>query len=120
MVGRTQSGTEPTGGPSPFDWAGQRPQNLKFEPAASHALFTAHGVCRAGKQSGRLVACPSLFSGAEQQVPHTICEFLTMRAGKTAVIYGVCLEEPRAILTARRYHRRLELASLASVTGAVL
>ncbi len=101
--GRMQSWTAPTGSPLSVRLVQANvPQNLKFEPDGIARAFTAHLELMQGQEgqtkSVDLVALPeSIFPVPMQHVPpsylQTFRDFAQQR--KTAVIYGVFLEEPR-------------------------
>ena len=100
-LGGTQSWTAPTGAPITVRLVQANvPQNLKFEPGGIARAFTAHLELMQGKgqKPVDLVALPeSIFPVPLQLVPpsylQTFRDFAQQR--KTAVIYGVFLEEPR-------------------------
>ena len=100
-LGGRQSWTAPTGSPITVRLVQANvPQNLKFEPGGIARAFTAHLELMQGhgKKPVDLVALPeSIFPVPLQLVPpsylQTFRDFAQQR--KTAVIYGVFLEEPR-------------------------
>ena len=100
-LGGTQSWTAPTGSPINVRLVQANvPQNLKFEPGGIARAFTAHLELMQGqgKKPVDLVALPeSIFPVPLQLVPASYLQTFrdVAQQRKTAVIYGVFLEEPR-------------------------
>ena len=97
-LGRTQSWTAPTGAPISVRLVQANvPQNLKFEPNGIARAFDDHWALMQGARVD-LVALPeSIFPVPIQHVPPSYLQAFRDFAQKqrTALIYGVFLEEPR-------------------------
>ena len=97
-LGGTQSWTRPAGAPISVRLVqANLPQNLKFEPDGIARAFTAHLPLMQGQRVD-LVAMPeSIFPVPLQHVPPSYLQAFRdfAQQHKTAVIYGVFLEEPR-------------------------
>jgi apolipoprotein N-acyltransferase len=95
---RTQSWTMPTGTPISVRLVQANvPQNVKFEPNGITRAFTDHWALMQGPRVD-LVALPeSIFPVPMQHVPPSYLQTFRdhARSQRTAVIYGVFLEEPR-------------------------
>ncbi|MEO8187953.1 MAG: apolipoprotein N-acyltransferase [Burkholderiaceae bacterium] len=100
--GRTQSWTAPAGSPISVRLVQANvAQNLKFQPDGIARAFTTHFTLMQGPGQGKavdLVALPeSIFPVPIQHVPPSYLQALRdfAQQNRTAVIYGVFLEEPR-------------------------
>ena len=97
-LGRTQSWTAPVGAPISVRLVqANAPQNLKFEPDGIARAFTAHLSLMQGQRVD-LVAMPeSIFPVPMPLVPSSYLQAFRdfAQQHKTAVVYGVFLEEPR-------------------------
>ena len=100
--GRTQSWTAPAGSPISVRLVQANvPQNLKFEPDGIVRAFTTHLALMQGPSQGQavdLVALPeSIFPVPMQHLPPSYLQAFRdfAQQNRTAVIYGVFLEEPR-------------------------
>ncbi len=97
--GRTQSWTKPVGAPIIVRLVQANiPQDTKFEPDGIAQAFTAHLALMQGPRVD-LVALPeSIFPVPMQYVPPSYLQAFRdfARANRTAVLFGVFLEEPRA------------------------
>ena len=101
-LARSLSWTEPAGAPISVRLVQANvPQNLKFEPDGIARAFTAHWALMQGQGQGKavdLVALPeSIFPVPMQHVPPSYLQAFRdfARTHRTALVYGVFLEEPR-------------------------
>ena len=96
--GSTQSWTAPAGSPISVRLVQANvPQNLKFEPDGIARAFTTHLALMQGPRADLVALSESIFPVPMQHVPAPYLQAIRdfAQQHRTAVIYGVFLEEPR-------------------------